>query len=215
VLFCLFICLAFLLWFSNFWISSSAKAYIYHDINALPESQVGMILGTSKFNSAGFTNLYFVNRIEAAVKIYKAGKVKHFIVSGDNRSVDYNEPLDMKKALVARGVPENVITLDFAGLRTFDSVVRGLKVFGQDKFLIISQKFQDERAIFIANHFDIDAIAFAAENVPEKYSIKTTIREYFARFRAMLDIYFLNAQPKFLGDPIFIPQTLPTEDSAQ
>lgn len=205
--------MAFLLWFSDFWISSRAKPYIYHDMNALPPQDIGLILGTSKFNSAGFTNLYFVNRIEAAVQLYKAGKVKHLIVSGDNRSNDYNEPLDMKKALIARGVPESVITLDYAGLRTFDSVIRCKKVFGQQQFVVISQKFQDERALFIAHHHDIDAIAFTAEDVPQRYSLKTTIREYFARMRAMLDIYFLNAQPKHLGEPVEIK--ILTEDTAE
>lgn len=205
--------MAFLLWFSDFWISSRAKSYIYHDMNALPTQDVGLILGTSKFNSAGFTNLYFVNRIEAAVQLYKAGKVKHLIVSGDNRSNDYNEPLDMKKALIARGVPESAITLDYAGLRTFDSVIRCREVFGQQQFVVISQKFQDERALFIAHHHDIDAIAFTADDVPQRYSLKTTIREYFARMRAMLDIYFLNAQPKHLGDPVEIK--ILTEDTTE
>lgn len=189
-----------------------AKPYLYHDMNALPPHDVGLILGTSKFNSAGFTNLYFVNRIEAAAQLYKAGKVKHLIVSGDNRSVNYNEPLDMKKALMARGVPETAITLDFAGLRTFDSIVRCKKIFGQQQFVIISQKFQDERALFIAHHHDIDAIAYTADDVPQHYSLKTTIREYFARLRAMLDVYFLNAKPKHLGEPVEIK--ILTEDAA-
>jgi SanA protein len=204
VMFCLLICLSFLLWFGDFWISSRAKSHIYNNIEDLPNTDVGLILGTSKYTSAGFSNLYFINRIDAAVELIKAGKIKHIIVSGDNRQMDYNEPMDMKKALNARGIPDSVITLDYAGLRTFDSVVRCKKVFGQQRFVVISQKFQDERAVFIARHFDIEAIAFSAGDVPDKYSLKTSVREYFARTRAMLDVYFTNTKPKFLGEPVEI-----------
>jgi len=188
---------------------------VYYSLEEIPNQEVGLILGTSKFNSAGFTNLYFVNRIEAAVSLYRSGKIQHILVSGDNRTIEYNEPLDMKKALNARGIPDSAITLDFAGLRTFDSVVRCKEIFGQQRFTVISQKFQVERAIFIAQYFNIEAIAFAAEDVPEKYSIKTVIREYFARTRAMLDVYFLHAKPKFLGEPVEIKKISPAEDTAE
>jgi SanA protein len=105
----------------------------------------------------------------------------------------------MRKALLANGIPDSSITLDFAGFRTLDSVVRCKEVFGQDNFIIISQHFHLERALYIAKKFNINAIGFAAQNPPEKYSFKTNVREYFARTKAIIDLYFLNTQPKFLG----------------
>jgi SanA protein len=106
--------------------------------------------------------------------------------------------------LMELGIPEEKITLDFAGFRTLDSIVRCKKVFQQEKFTIISQNFHNQRAIFIANKYDIDAIAFDARDVGEAYGRKTMLREYFAKVKAVIDLYLLRKQPKFLGEPIRI-----------
>lgn len=186
--------------FSNVWIIQSSKKDIYVSIDKVPNNQdVAMILGTSRYTKKGYTNLFFKYRIEAAVKLYKQGKIKHIIVSGDNSEKSYNEPKEMLKALIKKGIPSNSITLDFAGFRTLDSVVRCKKVFGQNKFIIISQRFHIERAIFIANKYNIDAIGFTAQDPPGNYSIKTKIREYFAKTLAVIDLYIIHKKPKFLG----------------
>lgn len=189
---------------SNIWIIQQTKKQIYSDITLIPENKVGLVLGTSKYFANGTGNLFFKYRIRAAVELFKANKIKHIIVSGDNHVAEYNEAADMKKALVKEGIPDSCITLDYAGFRTLDSVVRCKKVFGQDKFTIISQEFHNERALFISNYYDIDAIAFDAEAVPDQLSITTRLREYFAKFKAVLDLYILHEEPKFLGDPILI-----------
>jgi len=147
-------------------------------------------------------NLHFRNRINAAARLYKAGKIKHIVVSGDNRSKFYNEPVQMKNDLLKLGVPSSAITADFAGLRTLDSVVRMRKVFNQHRFTIISQEYHNYRALFIAKHHNLDAIAYSADKVRLKHSIKTEIREYFARVKAIIDLYILNRGPKFLGKKI-------------
>jgi SanA protein len=128
------------------------------------------------------------------------------IVSGDNSTQYYDEASAMKKALVENGVPDSVITLDYAGFRTLDSVVRCKWVFGQSDIILVSQEFQNERALFIAEHFGINAVGFNAQDVPEGYGLKTSIREYFARVKAVLDIYVLKTQPKFPGPPEPIKQ---------
>ena len=101
----------------------------------------------------GNNNLYFDYRILAAVELYKAGKIKYILISGDNRKKDYNEPEEMKKALIQKGVPAKFIYLDYAGFRTLDSVVRAKEVFGQNQLTIISQRFHNERAIYLAEKF--------------------------------------------------------------
>jgi SanA protein len=188
----------------NIWIVRQTKKQIYSDITTIPENKTGLVLGTSKYFMNGTGNLFFKYRIAAAVELFKAEKIKHIIVSGDNHVLEYNEAADMKKALLAEGIPDTCITLDYAGFRTLDSVVRCKKVFGQDKFTIISQEFHNQRALFISNHFDIEAIAFNAQAVPDDLSINTQLREYLAKFKAVLDIYILHEEPKFLGDPIKI-----------
>jgi SanA protein len=185
--------------FSNILIANYASEKIFNDENEAPETSVALLLGTSRYTVRGNTNLYFKYRIQATTNLYKSGKIKHIIVSGDNSLTSYNEPREMRKALLANGIPDSSITLDFAGFRTLDSVVRCKEVFGQDNFIIISQHFHLERALYIAKKFNINAIGFAAQNPPEKYSFKTNVREYFARTKAIIDLYFLNTQPKFLG----------------
>ena len=186
--------------FSNVWIIQSAKKNIYTTVSETPKgNNVALILGTSRYTTKGYTNLFFKYRIEAAVKLFRNGKIKHIIVSGDNSLKSYNEPKEMLKALVKEGIPTNAITLDYAGFRTLDSVIRCKKVFGQNKFIIISQRFHVERALFIAKKYDIDAIGFSAQDPPEKYSTKTHIREYFAKTLAVIDLYIIHKKPKFLG----------------
>lgn len=186
--------------FSNWIIISAAKESVYDTVSDTPSgNNVALLLGTSRYTRWGTTNLYFKYRITAAAELYHAGKIKHIIVSGDNSLKEYNEPQHMLDALIQKGVPESAITLDYAGFRTLDSVVRCKKVFGQSKFIIVSQRFHVERALFIAHKYDIDAIGYAAQDPPDKYSLKTRIREYFAKTKAVIDLYIIDKKPKFLG----------------
>ncbi|GAB3712121.1 ElyC/SanA/YdcF family protein [Spirosoma flavus] len=181
---------------SNWWVVYNTRSQIYFDIDELPTNDVGLVLGTSKFVRSGKENLFFRYRMEATARLWKEGKVKYLILSGNNDSEYYNEPVDMQRALVKLGVPASVMTLDYAGYRTFDSVVRCKDYFNQEKITIISQNFHNARALYIGNHEGIEAIAFAAQDVPDGYSLRTLIREYLARPYALLDIYVLRPQPE-------------------
>lgn len=185
----------------NVWVIQSSKNQIMIHEDKIPkEYKVALLLGTSEYTIKGRTNLFFKYRIDAAAQLYHSGTIKHIIVSGDNSLVEYNEPRQMYKALIKAGVPEKAITFDYAGFRTLDSVVRSKEVFGQNNIVIISQRFHVERALFIANKYHIDAMAFPAKNPPEKYAFKTQLREYLAKTLAVIDVYLLNRQPKFLGE---------------
>lgn len=180
----------------NWWVVYNTRDQSYFNIHELPANDVGLVLGTSKFVRTGKENLFFRYRMEATARLWKEGKVKYLILSGNNDSEYYNEPVDMQRALMKLGVPPSVMTLDYAGYRTFDSVVRCKDVFNQEKITIISQNFHNTRALFIGNHEGIEAIAFAAQDVPDGYSLRTLIREYLARPYAILDVYLLRPQPK-------------------
>lgn len=190
--------------FSNIIIVQNTKKYIYNVVDSTPNKDVALILGTSRYTVRGTPNLFFKYRIMAAVDLYNQGKIKHIIVSGDNSLQSYNEPREMLKALILLGIPDSVITLDFAGFRTLDSVVRCKKVFGQSKVIIVSQRFHIERALFIAEKYDMEAIGFAAQSPPERYSLLTHFREYFAKTKAVIDLYIIHKEPKFLGEKIQI-----------
>lgn len=183
----------------NLWVVQSASARMYSSINDLPHNDVGLVLGTSNFTRAGTTNLHFKNRIDAAARLYKSGKVKHLLLSGANHVAYYNEPQNMRQALLKQGIPDKAMTLDYAGLRTFDSMIRARKIFGLYKVTVVSQEFHNYRALFIGNRNGLDAIAYNAHEAPLEQTFETELREYLARVNAILDMYVMNTQPRFLG----------------
>lgn len=183
---------------------SSYSKYTFHSAENIENHYVGLVLGTSKYTSHNTVNLFYKYRLDAAVELYKKGVICKVLVSGDNGTHAYNEPRNFYNDLVKNGVDPNDIVLDFAGFRTLDSVVRSKKVFQQDKILIISQQFHNERALFLAHNNNLDAHAFNAKAVKYSFSPKTYIREKLARVKAFLDVYILDTQPKFLGEQITI-----------
>lgn len=189
---------------SNQYVVNSTKMYLFNNAQEIPQNNVGLVLGTSSGLKNGQPNLYFTYRINAAAALFKAGKVKHLIVSGDNHIKNYNEPEEMRLALIGKGVPDSCITMDFAGFRTLDSVVRCQKVFGQTNFTIISQQFHNQRAVFLARQKGLEAIGFNAQDVHTSLTLRTRIREPLARVKAVIDVFILNKQPKFLGEPVKI-----------
>lgn len=192
-----------LLYFANYTVKATTEKQLYDKTEGIPHNKVGLVLGTAKHLANGQLNYYFTYRIEAAAALYKSGKLEYIVVSGDNSRKDYNEPEDMKLALIEKGIPEEKIYLDYAGFRTLDSVYRMKEIFGQDEFTIISQPFHNERAVYIANHLDLKTIGFNAQDVTRHYGFKTLIREKFARVKVLLD-NLISKKPKYLGAPIKI-----------
>lgn len=172
---------------------------------------VALALGTSRRVRDGRPNLYFRTRMEAAARLYQAGKIRHIIVSGSNPSTSYDEATDMLKALVDLGVPREAVTRDYAGFRTLDSVVRCKEVFGQDSVIIVSQAAHNRRAIFLARRYGLDAVGYNAEDYRRFGISRQRIREAFARCKAVLDLYVLGTEPKFLGDPVDVPTSPPSD----
>ena len=186
-------------------VEMTAKDSIYQHADDIPYNKVGWLLGTNPVGPTGHANLYFTYRIDATVQLYRAGKISYVLVSGDNHSKEYDEPMAMKEALMQQGIPDSVIVLDYAGFRTLDSIIRAKEIFGQSAFTIISQHFHNERAIALAKHYGISAIGYDAKDVARRAtSVKVSIlRESLARVKMYLDFLF-HKQPKFLGDPIEI-----------
>ncbi len=203
----LFIFLIIIPAISYLWISLSAKPYLYDRLEDIPTRPVAIVLGTSKYVSGGGENLFYTKRIEAALALYRSGKVSHFIVSGSNPDEYYNEPKQMQEDLIAGGIPAENIQPDYAGLRTLDSILRAEKIFGNQSYMIVSQPFHNARAVFIARHNGHNVVAYNADDgIPLRYSFKTRIREFGARLKAISDLYFTNKQARFYGDPIPFPQ---------
>ncbi len=187
----------------NHLVNASTQSQLYTDIAKLPKNKVGLLLGTAKYmdKARKIINMYYQNRIDAAVALYMAGKIDYIIVSGDNGTTYYNEPALMKADLIARGVPAARIFMDNAGFRTLDSILRCRDIFGQVQFTIISQEFHNQRALYIANHKQIQAIAYNAIDGDMYWEV--ALREKLARVKVGLDLMF-NKQPKFMGETVNI-----------
>lgn len=188
----------------NLLVKRSSKGRIFQNVDDIPYRRVGLVLGTTPLNAKGGDNPYYANRMKATAALYHQGKISYVLVSGDNHKVGYNEPECMRKSLVALGVPDSVIYLDYAGFRTYDSMVRAKEVFGQDSVTVISQQWHNERALYIARHQRIDAIALNAKDVSRKRNyVKNHSREALAKVKVVLDVIF-HKKPKFLGEPVVI-----------
>jgi SanA protein len=194
---------------ANTWVVSSTQRRVFERPTDIPANAVGLVLGTAKYLPTGGLNPYFQNRMQAAAELYHTGKVRHLILSGSNQTPAYDEPTEMRKSLRSLGVPDAAMTADYAGRRTLDSVVRARDIFGQHHFTIISDKFHVYRALFLCDRFGIQAIAYGAPDLPWSVSVRTRLREYGARCKAVLDVYVLGTQPRFRGQPITLPVDAP------
>ena len=173
----------------NAWMVISTKEKIYYSIEKIPYNEVGLVLGTSNKYKGGGENNFFKERIETAAQLFKAGKVDRLIVSGSNVSKYYNEPEMMRIALIEHGVPNNNIILDGDGIRTIESILNSKNKFGLDKVTIITQEFHGYRALYISNFFNINAQVMSTKRLPLKESSNVRLREFFARVKAVVDLY--------------------------
>ncbi len=188
---------------SDFAVNRSTRKYVFDDMDHVESCKVGLLLGTSRNLKNGAKNDFFFKRTDAAAVLYKAGKIRNILISGDNSTAGYNEPADMKAELILNGVPDSVIYLDYAGFRTLDAVVRAKDIFGQDSFIVISQKFHNERAVYLARKSGIEAYGYNAKEVTAYKGFRTKLREFFARDKMFLDLFF-GVKPKFSGEKITI-----------
>lgn len=186
-------------------VSFYVRDKIFTNIDELPHRAYALVLGTSKYIIGGKPNSYYEYRLAAAKELIDHQKVNYLLLSGDNRTVQYNEPRAMFRDLQKMGISEASMFRDFAGFRTLDSIIRADKIFQVQAFTIVSQKFHCERALLIAKAHDIDAICFVAKQ-PE-LPLSTRIREVFARIKAVLDL-ILGVEPYFLGEPEPLPSPI-------
>ena len=186
-------------------IINAAKGKLFSDPHSVPYNKAGLLLGTGKYLGNGATNPYYQYRIDAATALIRAGKISYLVISGDNSRKDYNEPRQMKDDLVKNGIDSTIIYLDYAGFRTFDSMIRLKEVFGQTSVTVISQPFHNERAIYIASRNGIAAIGYNARDVSRNLGWKVQLREKLARVKVFVD-NMINTRPRYLGEPVVLTE---------
>ncbi len=189
---------------ANFWVIRRTRDGIITRAAALPQNDVTMILGTSRTVRGHWVNPFFEGRMNAAAELYREGKTRHFLVSGDNGHEGYDEPTWMRDALVTRGVPASAITMDFAGFRTRDSMARAKAVFGLQRFTIVTDDFHEPRAIFLARSYGLDVVGYPSASIPFERSKMTRARELISRTVACLEVYVLHTKARYYGPKVEI-----------
>ncbi|WP_223302829.1 SanA/YdcF family protein [Halotalea alkalilenta] len=184
---------------ANLWVWAATRDRLVADATLCPRLEVGIVFGTSSRMRSGVPNPYYHARLDTAAELWRLGRIEHLLLSGDNRSLYYNEPVTMWRDLLARHVPRSAMTLDYAGLSTFDTLVRAREVFGVEQAALVTQPWHLPRALFIAQAEGIDAYGCAA--MPEQAGVDryVSLREWFARAMTVGDLYLWHREPRFLG----------------
>lgn len=182
-------------------VSAVAAPFVSAAVSDLPEVRVGLVLGCSAKLADGRTNLFFARRIAAASELFRAGRVQFLLLSGDNSRADYDEPSEMRRALIRAGVPASRLVLDYAGFRTLDSVLRAKQVFGLAEVIVVSQHFHNERAVYLARAHGLRAFGFDAQAVGGAEGARMALREAASRVFAVLDVNVFHTKPRFDGPP--------------
>lgn len=172
-----------------------------YTVSAAPTEKVAIVFGAGLTHS-GYPTAILRDRVETAAQLYFSGKVQKLLMSGDNSSLDYNEPGAMHDYAISLGVPESAIVLDYAGRRTYDSCYRAKAIFGVDSAILVTQAFHLPRALFLCNAFGIQAVGVEANNIIySKLSLAFwNFREQFATVGALWDVYVARPLP-ILGNP--------------
>ncbi|MFD7028931.1 vancomycin high temperature exclusion protein [Streptomyces sp. NPDC059917] len=161
-----------------------------------PAAEVAVVFGAGLWD--GQPTPYLANRLDAAAALYRAGRVKVVLVTGDNSRSDYDEPDAMRAYLTRHGVPDGRIVSDFAGFDTWDSCVRTREIFGVHRAVLISQGFHIRRAVALCESAGVESYGVGVDQAHDATWYYGGVREVFASGKAALDAVF-KPQPHFLG----------------
>ncbi len=186
----------------NMLIIGSSSRFIYDDQLKVPKKQAALILG-AQILGKNAVSAVLADRLETGIALYRGGKVKKILVSGDHGQPNYDEVNVMRRYLLAAGIPPQDIFMDHAGFDTYDSMYRARDVFHAESVIIVTQRFHLYRAVFIARALGLDAVALDAtrRQYAERTTLHNDLREILARVKAFADVLF-HSQPTYLGTSI-------------
>ena len=162
---------------------------MYLPDESIPPAEVALVFGAG-LNEAGRPSDALADRLITAAGLYNSGIVEKILVSGDNLTDEYyNEPAAMTTFLITWGIPEDVISQDFAGARTYDSCLRAKEIWGIDKAILVTQEFHLPRALFTCNALGLESVGVIADQQPYIFADYYKSREWFATYKALLDLY--------------------------
>jgi vancomycin permeability regulator SanA len=176
----------------------SGRGRIYTSASWLPDRPVGIVFGAG-LAGPDFKQPSWIlqTRLDAAIELYKTGKVRQLLMSGDNRTADYNEPRVMRDYAIGRGVASKDISLDYGGRDTYDTCYRARHLFGVSKAILVTQEYHAPRAVFVARGLDLDVVAYATPNLNNlpRVQFGYDAREYIADLKAWWDVEISHRRP--------------------
>ena len=172
------------------------------EVEAAPARPVAIVFGAG-IRSGGRLSPILKDRMDTAIALYNTGKARKLLVSGDNSTLDYNEPGAMYDYAVAQGVPPEDVIRDYAGRRTYDTCYRAGHIFGVDEAILVTQRFHLPRALFTCNTLGVAAVGVSADRRPYRADGYYRLRDAMATLRAVADVVLLRPTP-ILGEKIDI-----------
>ena len=187
------------------WITAAHQDEIFDDPARVHSAPVAIVFGAG-VQADGSPTWMLADRVDAAVMLFKAGKVGRLLMTGDNGSVSYDEVTAMKKRAVEQGVPADRVNLDHAGFRTYDSCYRAATIFGVRKAVLVTQRYHLPRALFLARAFGIDSVGLAAGRDDYPNQTYYNLREVAAQSVSWYEVNLTHPLPRYLGERVDLEQ---------
>ena len=181
-------------------VHARASGRIYTDIGSVPLAPVALVLGAGLW-ADGSPTPALRDRVATAVDLYRAGKVKKLLMTGDNRRADYNEPAAMRTIALQLGVPAEDIVLDYAGRRTYDSCYRAKEIFEVKQVIVVTQRFHLDRSLFLCDAMGISSVGVVADRRVYQSLPWWKLREVLATIAAWWDVNVRHPVP-VLGEKL-------------
>jgi SanA protein len=191
-----FISIIFLLW-SYLSVQNEYKNQIY-TMEEVPSKPVALVLGAGVY-PGGVLSAVLEDRVSTAVELYRNGKIRKILMSGDNSETHYDEPTSMKNYAIKLGVPADDVVLDYAGFRTYDSFYRARDIFSLKDIIIVTQRYHLPRALYISNKLGVKAVGVPSDRQEYLYTDWYITREFIASVKAFIDVNITKPLPVFLG----------------
>jgi vancomycin permeability regulator SanA len=183
------------------YVANNTAGYRFTSVDDIPVERVAIVFGAG-IRPDGRLSRILADRVDAAIELYRAGRVAKLLMTGDNSQVDYDEVSAMRRYAAGRGIPEEDITLDYAGFRTYDSCYRARAIFGVERAVLVTQRYHLPRAVYTCRVLGIDAVGLGTpdwEAYPDRAIAIYTMREVAATFVALLEVHVTRPLPRFLG----------------
>ncbi len=185
------------IYFINLHVHSVSDDKMQTSITEIPTEnppRIAIVFGAKVWDN-GEPSPVLYDRVLTAVELYRAGRVKKLLMSGDNPTANYDEPTAMKKTAMELGVPENDIVLDFAGRRTYDTCFRAKEIFEIEKAIVVTQEFHQARALYLCNNLGVNSIGITANRRKYEGNDYWKFRDFFSVASAWFEMNFLPFEP--------------------